>query len=92
MSLLFFMPDSIGRNTKKDYIRIEHEAGGAAGNRRINAPCIDATIFLTDARANCPHAEGGREAVIRLHRELRTVGSDGEAAEGFVLFGTAVGK
>ena len=27
------------------------EAGGAAGRRRINAPCIDATIFLTDARA-----------------------------------------
>lgn len=28
MSLLFFMPDSIGRNGH-DYDRIEHEAGGA---------------------------------------------------------------
>ena len=29
MSLLVLMSDGIGQNAKKDYIRIEHEAGGA---------------------------------------------------------------
>lgn len=48
------MADTICRNghtLRMDYIRIERVTGGAAGRRRINAPCIDATIFLTDARA-----------------------------------------
>ena len=44
------MPDDIGRNTKKDYIRIEHEAGGAArlAMSEYNSDAIDK---VTDARA-----------------------------------------
>lgn len=57
MSLLFFMPDSIGRNTKKDYIRIEHEAGGAA--RLAMSECdSDAIDKVADARANLSARRG----------------------------------
>ena len=57
MSLLFLKPMASGGILRRGYIRVEHEAGGAAGNRRINAPCIDATIFLTDARAKFVRAK-----------------------------------
>ena len=70
------------------YIRIEAEAGGRSDS---------------ETRGHiCPHAEGGRERLNRLCRELKTasgeelqllaVVGDDEAAEGFVVFGTAVGE
>ena len=72
MSLLFFMPDSIGRNTKKDYIRIEQEAGGTAhlAMSECNSDAIDK---VADARANVRTQRADNDAVIRLHRESLTI-------------------
>ena len=73
-----FMPDSIGRNTKKDYIRIEHEAGGAVffyppsldGCKRKTPDARAKKSFeRSEIRTRHERGESAGEAVNRLCRE-----------------------
>lgn len=49
------------------YTRIEPEAGGATDRRRIYAPCIEATAYLTDARGEVLTQREDNEGLSRLY-------------------------